>query len=52
MKPDSVYWCTADIGWVTGTRYVVYGPLCGGTTSFFEGVRLSGADRWWAIIER
>ena len=32
VKPDSVYWCAADIGWVTGHSYIVYGPLCNGTT--------------------
>ena len=38
VKPDSVYWCAADIGWVTGHSYIVYGPLCNGTT----GVHLRG----------
>ena len=39
VKPDSVYWCAADIGWVTGHSYIVYGPLCNGTTSvLYEGV--------------
>ena len=39
VKPDSVYWCAADIGWVTGHSYIVYGPLCNGTTGvMYEGV--------------
>src|SRR5205807_2295553 len=38
VKPDSVYWCAADIGWVTGHSYIVYGPLCNGTTGIiYEG---------------
>src|SRR5947208_3578713 len=54
VKPDSVYWCAADIGWVTGHSYIVYGPLCNGTTGvIYEGVpNFPDKDRWWAIIER
>jgi len=54
VKPDSVYWCAADIGWVTGHSYIVYGPLCNGTTSvLYEGVPdFPERDRWWAIVER
>jgi acetyl-CoA synthetase len=54
VKPDSVYWCAADIGWVTGHSYIVYGPLCNGTTSvLYEGVpNYPDKDRWWAIVER
>jgi acetyl-CoA synthetase len=54
VKPDSVYWCAADIGWVTGHSYIVYGPLCNGTTGIiYEGVpNYPDKDRWWAIIER
>ncbi len=54
VKPDSVYWCAADIGWVTGHSYIVYGPLCNGTTSvLYEGVPdFPDRDRWWAIVER
>jgi acetyl-CoA synthetase len=38
VKPDSVYWCAADVGWVTGHSYIVYGPLCNGTTGvMYEG---------------
>jgi acetyl-CoA synthetase len=54
LKPDSVYWCTADIGWVTGHSYIVYGPLCNGATSvLFEGTPdYPDKDRWWDIVER
>src|SRR6266699_3274788 len=54
VKPDSVYWCAADIGWVTGHSYIVYGPLCNGTTGvMYEGVpNYPDRDRWWAIVER
>src|SRR6059058_542515 len=54
IKPDSVYWCAADIGWVTGHSYIVYGPLCNGTTGvIYEGVpNYPDKDRWWSIVER
>jgi acetyl-CoA synthetase len=54
VKPDSVYWCAADVGWVTGHSYIVYGPLCNGTTSvLYEGTPdFPERDRWWAIVER
>ncbi len=54
VKPDSVYWCAADIGWVTGHSYIVYGPLCNGTTGvLYEGVPdFPDRDRWWEIVER
>ncbi|HEY8738036.1 MAG TPA: acetate--CoA ligase [Candidatus Dormibacteraeota bacterium] len=54
IKPDSVYWCAADIGWVTGHSYIVYGPLCNGTTGvLYEGTPdFPDKDRWWAIVER
>src|SRR5438874_2113276 len=54
IKPNSVYWCAADIGWVTGHSYIVYGPLCNGTTGvIYEGVPdFHDKDRWWSIIER
>jgi acetyl-CoA synthetase len=54
IKPDSVYWCAADIGWITGHSYIVYGPLCNCTTSVvYEGTPdFPDKDRWWAIIER
>ena len=54
VKPNSVYWCAADIGWVTGHSYIVYGPLCNGTTGvIYEGVPdFPDRDRWWSIVER
>ncbi len=54
LKPDDVYWCTADIGWVTGHSYVVYGILCNGVTCLmYEGAPNHPAwDRFWDIIER
>jgi acetyl-CoA synthetase len=54
IKPDTVYWCAADIGWITGHSYIVFGPLANGTTSvLYEGVPdFPDRDRWWAIIER
>src|SRR5438132_2950232 len=54
VKPDSVYWCAADIGWVTGHSYIVYGPLCNGTTGIvYEGVpNYPDPGRWWQIVER
>jgi acetyl-CoA synthetase len=54
IKPEEdVYWTAADIGWVTGHSYIVYGPLANGTTSvMFEGTPdAGGRDRWWRIIE-
>ncbi|HVM51597.1 MAG TPA: acetate--CoA ligase [Acidimicrobiales bacterium] len=49
-----VYWCAADIGWVTGHSYIVYGPLANGATSvMYEGTPdTPGKDRWWDIVER
>ena len=54
VKPDSVWWCAADIGWVTGHSYIVYGPLCNGTTGvIYEGTPdFPDRDRWWSIVER
>ena len=54
VKPDSVYWCAADIGWVTGHSYIVFGPLCNGTTGIiYEGTPdFPDKDRWWSIVER
>ena len=53
LKPDDVYWCTADIGWVTGHTYITYGPLaCGGTELVFEGVpTFPDAGRFWRMIQ-
>jgi acetyl-CoA synthetase len=49
-----IYWCTADIGWITGHSYMIYGPLCNGaTTLMFEGVpTYPEADRFWNIIDK
>jgi acetyl-CoA synthetase len=54
LKEDDVYWCTADIGWVTGHSYVVYGPLAAGATvMLYEGAPdFPKQDRFWDIIER
>jgi acetyl-CoA synthetase len=54
VKPESVYWCAADVGWVTGHSYIVYGPLCNATTGvMYEGVPdYPDKNRWWAIVER
>jgi acetyl-CoA synthetase len=53
IKPDDVYWCAADIGWVTGHSYIVYGPLANATTGIlYEGSPdMPAWDRWWQIIE-
>lgn len=53
-KPDDVYWCTADIGWITGHSYIVYGPLsAGATTVMFEGVpSYPDMGRVWQVIEK
>ena len=54
IKDEDVYWCTADIGWVTGHSYIVYGPLGVGATSIvFEGVpNYPEPDRFWEVVER
>jgi acetyl-CoA synthetase len=54
VRDEDVYWCTADIGWVTGHTYVVYGPLSAGvTTLMYEGAPDTPAfDRWWSIVEK
>ncbi len=54
MKDDDVYWCTADVGWVTGHSYVVYGPLANGATVFlYEGAPdWPQRDRFWTLIEK
>jgi acetyl-CoA synthetase len=54
LKPETdVYWCTADVGWVTGHSYAVYAPLANGCTSvLYEGTPdAGGKDRWWSIVE-
>src|SRR5690606_752392 len=54
LKEDDVYWCTADVGWVTGHSYVVYGPLCNGaTTLMFEGVpNHPDTGRFWQVCDK
>jgi acetyl-CoA synthetase len=54
LKENDVYWCTADVGWVTGHSYIVYGPLCNGaTTLIFEGVpHFPDFSRVWQVIDR
>jgi acetyl-CoA synthetase len=54
LKGSDVYWCAADIGWVTGHSYIVYGPLANGATSvMYEGApNYPAEDRWWEIVER
>jgi acetyl-CoA synthetase len=54
LKPDDVWWCAADIGWVTGHSYIVYAPLMNGATSIlYEGAPdFPAPDRWWSIVER
>ncbi|MFM1880874.1 MAG: hypothetical protein RLZZ344_1108 [Pseudomonadota bacterium] len=53
LRPEDVYWCTADIGWVTGHTYIAYGPLaCGGTQIVFEGIpTYPDAGRFWKMIQ-
>ena len=55
LKPDTdVYWCTADVGWVTGHSYIVYGPLANRATSvLYEGTPdFPDKDRLWSIVEK
>ena len=54
VKEEDIYWCTADVGWVTGHTYVVYGPLANGATVFmYEGAPdFPQRDRWWQLIEK
>jgi len=54
LREDDIYWCTADIGWVTGHSYIVYGPLANGATSLmFEGVpTYPDAGRFWHIVDK
>jgi acetyl-CoA synthetase len=53
-RDEDVYWCAADIGWITGHSYIVYGPLCNGATSvLYEGTPdFPDKSRWWSIVER
>ncbi len=54
IKESDIYWCTADVGWVTGHSYIVYGPLMAGATGIlFEGIpTYPNPDRFWAIVEK
>jgi acetyl-CoA synthetase len=54
IREEDTYWCSADIGWVTGHSYIVYGPLAvGATTVMYEGAPDTPAfDRWWRIVEK
>jgi acetyl-CoA synthetase len=54
LREEDTYWCTADIGWVTGHSYIVYGPLqCGATSLMYEGApNTPEPDRFWSIIDR
>jgi len=54
IHENDIYWCTADIGWVTGHSYIVYGPLCnGGTSLMFEGVpSYPDSGRFWQVVEK
>jgi len=54
LREDDVYWCTADVGWITGHSYIVYGPLANGTTTVvFEGVPTwPDASRAWQVVDR
>jgi len=53
-KPKDIYWCTADIGWITGHSYIIYGPLANGaTTIMFEGIpTYPDTSRWWQIVDK
>jgi acetyl-CoA synthetase len=54
IKPDDIFWCTADPGWVTGHSYIVYGPLMVGVSSvFYEGgTMIPDPGRWWSLVEK
>ena len=53
-RDKDIYWCTADIGWITGHSYIIYGPLANGaTTIMFEGVpNYPDSSRWWQIVDK
>ena len=53
-KSGDIYWCAADVGWITGHSYIIYGPLCnGGTTLMFEGIpTYPDASRFWQVIDK
>lgn len=54
INPDDIYWCTADVGWITGHTYIIYGPLSNGTTSImFEGIpTYPDSSRCWQICDK
>ena len=54
INPDDIYWCTADVGWITGHTYIIYGPLSNGTTSLmFEGIpTYPDSSRYWQICDK
>ena len=54
LQDRDVYWCTADVGWITGHSYIVYGPLSNGATSLmYEGVpRLANPGCFWDVVEK
>ena len=54
LREDDIYWCTADVGWITGHSYIVYGPLANGATSLvFEGVpSYPDASRFWQVVDK
>ncbi len=54
LKPEDIFWCTADIGWITGHTYIVYGPLAlGGTVFIYEGIpTYPNPGRWWELVDR
>ena len=54
IKPSDIFWCTADIGWVTGHSYIIYGPMMNAATIvLFEGIpTYPAADRFWRIVEK
>src|SRR5205085_9359172 len=54
IRDNDIYWCTADVGWVTGHSYIVYGPLANGaTTTMFEGVpNYPTVSRFWEVIDK
>lgn len=54
LREDDIYWCTADVGWVTGHNYIVYGPLANGATAvMFEGVpNYPNVSRFWDVIDK
>jgi len=54
LKPGDIFWCTADIGWITGHSYIVYGPLAlGGTVFMYEGIpTYPNPGRWWELVDR